>query len=219
MHTLDAAWMVDVASGAAPKAVQVLAACHVEMNATAYTLLNQAEHVMGGLLEDTEPVAMSAGAFASLSQRLGGLSDTPATSRPRLSDHLNLKLPDTLKRVLSDHPHPIWVNKMGGFQDMPLETLQEDGIQVRLLSLPSGRGVAEHTHQAEELTLVLQGGFNDGHADYRAGDVCHADASLTHNPRAHADGPCICLSVEMGRLHFTHPVISLASRVLGWNRP
>ncbi|MBL4537084.1 ChrR-like anti-ECFsigma factor [Oceanicaulis sp. 350] len=218
MHTLDAAWMVDVASGAAPKAVQVLAACHAEMNASAYTLLHQAEHVMGGLLEDTEPAAMNVGAFEALSQKLGGLSHAPATQRPRLSDQLNLDLPDTLKRVLSDHPHPIWMNKMGGIQEMPLETLEEDGVHVRLLSLPSGRGVAEHTHQAEELTLVLKGGFNDGHADYRAGDVCHADPSLTHNPRAHADGPCICLSVEMGRLQFTHPVISLASRVLGWDR-
>ena len=106
MHTLDAAWMVDVASGAAPKAVQVLAACHAELNASASALLHQAEHVMGGFLEDTEPVAMSVGAFEALSLKLGGLPPA-VTPRRRLSDQLNLDLPDTLKRVLSDHPHPI----------------------------------------------------------------------------------------------------------------
>ena len=107
---------------------------------------------------------------------------------------------------------------VGGVQEMPLELLEEDGVRVRLLSLPPGRGVAEHTHDADELTLVLQGGFNDGHADYLAGDVCHGDSSLTHNPRAHDDGACICLTVEMGRLKFTHPLVAMANRVLGWDR-
>ena len=218
MHMLDAPWMVDVASGAAPKAVQVLAACHAEMNADAFRMLNQAEQVMGALLEDTEPVALRSDAFAALTHELGGYEDTVEEKSEAAAEGLFASLPTALRTVLDNHPHPIWMNKVGGVREMPLETLEQDGVRVRLLSLPPGRGVAEHTHEAEELTLVLQGGFNDGHADYFPGDVCHADGALTHNPRAHADGACICLTVEMGRLKFTHPVIAMASRILGWDR-
>ena len=218
MPLLDAPWMVDVASGAAPKAVQVLAACHAEMNTDASRMLNQAEQVMGVLLEGAEPVALRAGAFAALARELGGFAEDAEAPVPPKANGLFASLPTALRQALDDHPHPIWMNKVGGVQEMPLETLEEEGVRVRLLSLPPGRGVAEHTHDAEELTLVLQGGFNDGHADYFRGDVCHADAQLTHTPRAHMDGRCICLSVEMGRLKFTHPAVALASRVLGWDR-
>ena len=218
MRMLDAPWMVDVASGAAPKAVQVLAACHAEMNPDAYRMLNQAEQVMGSLLEDTEPVALRSGAFEAIARELGGFAEMPEPKAEPVIDGLFAELPSALRNVLDDHPHPIWMNKVGGVQEMPLETLEEEGVRVRLLSLPPGRGVAEHTHESEELTLVLQGGFNDGHADYVRGDVCHGDPNLTHNPRAHDDGPCICLAVEMGRLKFTHPVVAMASLMLGWDR-
>lgn len=218
MHMLDAPWMVDVASGAAPKAVQILAACHAEMNPEAYRRLNQAETVMGALLEDTEPAVLRSGAFEAIARELGGFSEIAEAKADAPAEGLFATLPRALRDVLDAHPHPIWMNKIGGVQEMPLEPLEEDGVRVRLLSLPPGRGVAEHTHEAEELTLVLQGGFNDGHADYLRGDVCHADPHLTHNPRAHNDGPCICLTVEMGRLKFTHPVIAMASMMLGWDR-
>lgn len=218
MPTLDAPWMIDVASGSAPKAVQVLAACHAELNAEAFRSLNQAEQVMGALLEDTEPVALRVGAFDALSRQLGGFDDTSDDRPEAHSTDMFINLPTALRSVLDDLPHPIWMNRAGGVQEMPLDTLEDEGVRVRLLSLPPGRGVAEHSHGAEELTLVLQGGFNDGHADYFRGDVCHADPQLTHTPRAHADGACICLSVEMGQLKFTHPVIALANRVLGWDR-
>ncbi len=218
MSLLDAPWMVDVASGAAPKAVQVLAACHAEMNSDAFRTLNQAEQVMGALLEDTEPVALRAGAFDAISRELGGFADAPEDSGQDAPQGLFAAMPSALRRILDDHPHPIWENKIGGVQEMPIELLEEEGIRVRLLRLPPGRGVAEHTHDAEELTLVLDGGFHHGHADYFRGDVCHADSELTHNPRAHDDGPCICLTVEMGRLRFTHPVVAMASLMLGWDR-
>ena len=218
MRMLDAPWMVDVASGAAPKAVQVLAACHAEMNRDASLMLNRAEQVMGSFLESAEPATLSPGAFEALSGRLGGFNDTPEPVEREHPHDVFVDYPAALRAVLRQHDHPIWMNKVGGVQEMPLELLEEEGVRVRLLSLPPGRGVAEHTHDADELTLVLQGGFNDGHADYLAGDVCHADGSLTHTPRAHADGPCICLTVEMGRLKFTHPLVAMANRLLGWDR-
>lgn len=218
MALLDAPWMVDVASGSAPKAVKVLAACHAEMNADAFCMLNQAEMMMGALLESAQPVPLRSGALAALAHELDGDSEAVDDSVDSDSDGRFAAMPKALRQVLDEHPQPVWMSKLGGVQEIALDVLEEEGVRVRLLSLPPGRGVAEHAHDAEELTLVLQGGFNDGHADYLRGDVCHADPQLIHNPRAHADGPCICLSVEMGRLHFTHPAVALASRVLGWDR-
>ena len=79
----------------------------------------------------------------------------------------------------------------------------EDGESVSLLRVRPGAAIPQHTHEAEELTVVFDGELVDGERRYGPGDVAFADPSVDHHPRAGGDRPCICLAVLSGGLTFT----------------
>jgi len=81
---------------------------------------------------------------------------------------------------------------------------------VRLLYIPPGQAVPDHSHNGLELTLVLQGSFSDGTGRYGVGDLEVADESLEHTPIADPSAPCICLAATDAPLRFN----SLIPRML-----
>jgi len=82
---------------------------------------------------------------------------------------------------------------------------------VRLLCIEPGRRMPRHTHDGEELTLVLKGSFSDATGTYQTGDVATADMQIDHQPRAGTLEDCICLAVEDAPLRMT----GLFGRALG----
>ena len=74
---------------------------------------------------------------------------------------------------------------------------------VRLLYIPPGQAVPDHSHGGLELTLVLQGSFHDCTGHYRVGDLEVADQDLEHTPIADPGPPCICLAATDAPLRFT----------------
>ncbi|MGL4308922.1 MAG: ChrR family anti-sigma-E factor [Paracoccaceae bacterium] len=65
---------------------------------------------------------------------------------------------------------------------------------VRLLHIPPGQAVPNHSHNGIELTLVLQGSFSDETGRFGVGDLEIADELLEHTPVADPGAPCICLA-------------------------
>ena len=83
-------------------------------------------------------------------------------------------------------------------------------MTARLLRIPAGRPVPEHTHGGLELTLVLSGAFSDSVGRYGPGDFQEADENLEHQPHAEAGADCICLAITDAPLRFK----SLAARIV-----
>jgi len=221
MSVLDASWIMDVAAGNAPQAVCVLAACHAELNPKARTRLNQAEAVMGTLLEQAEPSPLTRLQLSDLDlETPPGLPPSKAGSRKSeaMGQPVAEQLPPSLRYQMQHASQAKWRKQAGGIRSLGLDHLSEEGVKARLLCLPAGQGVASHTHGDQELTLVLSGGFYDGQAAYHAGDVCEAGPDLIHAPRAFSEEDCLCLAVELGPLSFTHPFLAFADRILGWSR-
>lgn len=81
---------------------------------------------------------------------------------------------------------------------------------ARLLFIPPGRAVPDHSHNGLELTLVLQGGFSDETGHYGVGDIEVGDHELEHTPVADEGAPCICLAATDAPLRFN----SLIPRML-----
>jgi len=81
---------------------------------------------------------------------------------------------------------------------------------VRLLYIPPGQAVPDHSHNGLELTLVLQGSFSDETGRFGVGDLEVADQDLEHTPIADAGAPCICLAATDAPLRFN----SLVPRIL-----
>lgn len=152
---------------------------------------------------------MSDGAWASVRNRLG-TPDTVATARPA-----SAILPKPLRDYIGGDVDAIRWKPLGkGAAQFRLRT--GDGeTQVRLLKIPAGKPVPEHSHRGREITVVLTGAFHDGTTLFARGDVEEADDDIQHIPTATADADCICLAVTEAPLRFRSWVVRALQPILG----
>jgi putative transcriptional regulator len=87
-----------------------------------------------------------------------------------------------------------------GVKQAVLETSED--ATARLLYIPAGAEMPDHSHRGLELTLVLEGAFADENDYFAKGDVEIADGSTNHTPVAMDGKPCICLAVTEAPLKF-----------------
>ena len=86
--------------------------------------------------------------------------------------------------------------------------------EVALHRLRPGRGVANHDHRGQEVTVVLRGSFSDQQGLYLPGDFLVMQAGQAHQPIASGDMECICLSVVDAPIKFTGPLNRLLNPFL-----
>ena len=75
--------------------------------------------------------------------------------------------------------------------------------------MKKGGKVPEHTHRGNEFTLVIDGEFSDGIADYDTGDFILMNESNTHAPYAEVNDGCLVFSIVDAPLHFTSGIARL----------
>ncbi|HYD98947.1 MAG TPA: ChrR family anti-sigma-E factor, partial [Alphaproteobacteria bacterium] len=75
--------------------------------------------------------------------------------------------------------------------------------KARLLRVHAGTAMPQHTHDGEELTLVLCGAFRDETGRYARGDLAVTDSEIDHQPVAEPGEACICLAVTDAPLRLT----------------
>ena len=90
-----------------------------------------------------------------------------------------------------------------------------DSAAARLLYIPAGAAMPEHSHRGMELTLVLQGAFADDSDRFGPGDVEIADDEVDHTPVADVGADCICLAATEGKLRFKSWIPRLAQPFIG----
>lgn len=115
-------------------------------------------------------------------------------------------LPASLSRFvgmrLADVP---WRMVMPGVKGFVVE--DHDGVEATLYWIKAGAKMPHHTHEGDEVTLVLRGGFSDVSGHYARGDVAVADGDVDHRPVADDDGEdCICFAVTTAPVRLTGPV-------------
>ncbi|MCR9128324.1 MAG: cupin domain-containing protein [Alphaproteobacteria bacterium] len=208
---LDEGLVLDAASGAAPVAVRVLAACQAELNDDAAGRLSAAETAFGALLECGPVAPVSIDLYTRTVAELGGFETAAAGEAVTQSS----VFPRALERILSDGEPIVWDRRFGGMEEYVIHSLCEPGVHVRLLKLPVGWRAPEHAHGGDELTLVMSGAFRDEVGRYGPGEVCHAASGHMHRPVVDGEEACLCLVVEFGQLKPTNPILALADRVLG----
>jgi putative transcriptional regulator len=57
----------------------------------------------------------------------------------------------------------------------------------------AGKAMLEHTHDGNELTLVLQGSISDEVGDFGVGNIADLDKEIVHQPIVDSTDHCICL--------------------------
>ncbi len=144
-------------------------------------------------------------------------AEAPAT-RPSATASAATKasvLPEPLRSYAGgDIDRLKWKPLGPGAYHFPIPT-RDGEAQVRLLRIPAGKPVPEHTHGGRELTVVLAGCFRDGDDVFHRGDFEEADEDLTHQPIAGEGEDCICLAVTDAPLKFKSWIVRLVQPVLG----
>lgn len=190
IDTVDAL-MAHYVAGSLPEPARVLVEAHLVMKPDHRALVNDLELLAGEALE-----LMPDAAIADRDARLGAIF----SSKP-LSEK---SAPIILSRDQGAFPRPIrdlmgfdvdtvpWKTKLPGFKEY---TTDIDGCEVSLMWIRAGRALPSHTHKGMELTLILDGAFNDNRGRFGPGDISVADATIDHRPVAEKERHCIAFSV------------------------
>ncbi|MEM8729910.1 MAG: ChrR family anti-sigma-E factor [Pseudomonadota bacterium] len=216
-HHLTDDILMAYATGNLSEAFSLMVATHVSLCDTCRAQLETFEALGGALLDealddlDTMPidgVAMDTGSFAATLARVAASDATrPA---PRRSAGV---LPTPLQDYVGGDIDQIRWRPVGmGVKQAILKTSAE--ASARLLYIPAGMAMPDHGHHGTEVTMVLQGAFQDEGDYFGRGDVEIADEDLHHTPVADTSEDCICLAVTDAPLRFTSLLPRLAQPFL-----
>ncbi|UWQ49229.1 ChrR family anti-sigma-E factor [Leisingera caerulea] len=192
-HHIPDPMIAAYASGSLPHAFSMVVASHLSYCRDCQAALGAHQAAGGALLEEAECVALE----PALKSKVLAELDAPAVPDP-VYDAKGI-YPGAVMQSLKGRP-PRWKTLgMGVKQDILFE---DKHGSARLLFIPAGQAVPDHSHNGLELTLVLQGSFSDETGRFGVGDVEIGDEDLEHTPVADAGDPCICLAATDAPLRF-----------------
>jgi len=115
------------------------------------------------------------------------------------------ELPRTLRRYVKNTGN--WSQLVGKLWQAPVD-LGDIG-KANFMYMEKGGRVPEHTHKGTEMTLVVDGQYGDGIAEYDCGDFTIMDNQHNHLPHSEADDGCLVLTIVDQPLHFTSGIARL----------
>lgn len=189
------------AAGRLPEPVGLVVATHLALAPESRVLFREYEALGGALLEDVQPARLSEGAFERLLSKLDDGVD-PAPIRARSADDEAGELPGPLRFYVKGGLEGLAWKHFGPVSEAKLP-LDDSTYRARLIKLKAGKAVPKHSHDGQEITVILKGAFHDGIAHYRRGDMAIADAHVDHRPIADPDEDCLCLTVTDAPLRLT----------------
>ncbi len=199
-HTPDAL-LAAYAAGSLPQPYALVVAAHISLCLECRAAYEAHQVAGGAVLESVAARDVS----ENLKSTILDLLDAPVAPEPTY--RRSGVFPGPVMEALKGKP-PRWKSLGLGVRQSILSA-GRDG-SVRLLYIPPGQAVPDHSHNGLELTLVLQGSFSDDTGRFGVGDLEVADQALEHTPIADAGAPCICLAATDAPLRFT----SLVPRLL-----
>lgn len=205
--------MLGLAAGRLPPAMALALQVHVDGCAACRSWQRRLEGIGGMLLDDGEPVAMTAGALERVMQRIA--EPAPAPGSLVRSQPLPMPPGAAWPRALQRCEVTGWRWMAPGMR-YAKATLPEDRARpLFLLRIAPGMSLARHTHGRLEFTQVLCGTFDDGRAVFGAGDFDLADPEVHHQPQVLPGGDCVCLAYVEDGLRYDGRLARMVGRWIG----
>lgn len=160
----------------------------------------------GAFLGDEAPADLSAKALDQVLARIEAADafDARAAEFAAHGDSIAAEvagLPSPLREAALDAlANDRW--RLGGVGIRRLILGASGAAQAELMRIEPGFGTPAHDHTAEELTLIVTGAYDDGHAWYGPGDLSIAEPGFAHAPTALKGDICYVLAVTYGPPRF-----------------
>ncbi|HCY48254.1 MAG TPA: hypothetical protein DHV03_06190 [Alphaproteobacteria bacterium] len=191
---LDHDWILERAAGTLDPCLELVVDTHTAICHTCRGHLDRAHEIsleilaaMGEPLPQTKPQLC--------------MHDNDNMSAPgQNSLHGDASLPGNIRAMLS--MAPLKSRKIGPVEETTILE-SSSGYKARVLKIAAGAKIPSHTHEGEEVTLVLAGGYTDDGIHFTPGDISLADERINHAPVADDDGPCYVLAVNLGSIKLT----------------
>lgn len=213
-HHLGEDLLLDYASGSLSEGWTIAAASHLALCPQCRAQSAQADVLGGTLLDTIAPEPLAADAWGAMRARLHAEPARKQVAPDSATAATKPVLPMPLRAYVGGDIDSINWRALGrGAAQMLLPTADKT-TQVRLLRIPAGKPVPEHSHGGRELTLVLAGSFRDGELLFGPGDIEDADGSILHTPTATPEADCICLAVTDAPLRFSSWLVRLIQPIL-----
>ncbi len=193
------------AEGNISPAMALVVSAHCDVCTQCQNKVMDANVNLAAELEATQAQSMSDPALDSMLASITQLPviDVPSMAHskaPRIElDGRFFDVPRPLQRFVKHTGN--WSHLLGKVWQAPVD-LGDVGM-ANFIYMEKGGRVPEHTHKGTELTLVVNGEFSDGLADYDSGDFIVMDDANTHSPHSHAQDGCLVFSIVDKPLHFT----------------
>lgn len=184
-HHVSDDLMMAYASGNLPEAFSVAVAAHISMCDECRTAMESYDAIGGALLENQTNIGVGPDSLQRTLDKIAATEPVKKGSRP-----VNSNVPAPLSDYVGFNLDSIDWQPIGmGVKQSILETSSE--ATARLLYIPPGTAMPDHSHSGIEMTLVLKGAFADESEYFAEGDVEIADGSTNHTPVAADGSPCI----------------------------
>ena len=217
VHHLSDELLAEYAAGTMAEGWSLAVATHLSLCPACRRRLEGMELAAGALLSEIRcDEAQPEDSWARMKERLadnrGGVISVPARAKASAKATV---IPEPLRSYLGGDVESLRWRPLGrGAYHIPIDVSDRE-TSVRLLRIPAGKPVPEHSHGGRELTLVLSGSFCDGQTRFARGDIEEADESLQHQPIADEGEDCICLAVTDAPLKFKSWLLKMVQPVLG----
>jgi putative transcriptional regulator len=202
-HHLDAATLIGYSAGALPAAFAAVVSTHLSVCAACRDQWLDADRVGGHLLKQQEGAALSPHARDAM---LARLSAEPAPLERSTPSETGLHDPDIL-------PQPLWPHFGKSYSALRwrmigpgIHHIRANDVQdghLMLLRVAPGRSLPMHSHGSNELTMILQGAYDDSLGHFAPGDVADLDCDIEHQPVTSAGVPCVCVAATDAPLRFS----------------
>ncbi|WP_413623862.1 ChrR family anti-sigma-E factor [Luteibacter sp. Lutesp34] len=203
-HHLDDATVISYSSGALPAALAVVASAHLERCATCRAMLLDADRIGGLLIQQQRVESPTEEARAAILARLD--TEPAIVSEPSTGDMAEEYDPDRLPDAL----HPWFGRSMRALRwrrvAPGVQRIRATGIgggDLMLLRIAPGSKLPLHSHGGSELTMILDGAYDDMLGHFGPGDVADLDGEILHQPVTSPGVPCICVAATDAPLRFS----------------
>ena len=212
-HHLPDELLMAYSAGELSEAVNLIVATHISLCDDCRAALGSYDAVGGAVLDTCESAPMSGDSLASVLKLIHTRDDDAPEQEIRVPETDGI-LPAPLRDYVKGGLDSVrWRSAGMGVKHAILPTSKD--ATARLLYIPAGTAIPDHSHNGLELTLVLKGAFQDEDGYFGRGDVEVASEDLHHTPVADISEDCICLAVTDAPLRFKGLMPRIAQPFIG----